>query len=103
LQNKLIQTSQTAGQQYSDTSPLVVPGERYQKGLNINFSHPTCQCRNHYHANLCQCKHGLSLFYEIIHISRIFKTTRRFFLNRHFKSSQNNLQAKKTPKYLHQS
>jgi hypothetical protein len=26
LQNRLIQTSQTGGQQYSDTSPLVFPG-----------------------------------------------------------------------------
>jgi hypothetical protein len=26
FQNKLIQTSQTVGQQYSDTSPLVFPG-----------------------------------------------------------------------------
>jgi hypothetical protein len=26
LQNRLVQTSQTGGQQYSDTSPLVFPG-----------------------------------------------------------------------------
>jgi hypothetical protein len=29
LQNRLIQTSQTGGQQYSDTSPLVFPGHSY--------------------------------------------------------------------------
>jgi hypothetical protein len=29
LQNRLIQTSQTGGQQYSDTSPLVFPGLGY--------------------------------------------------------------------------
>ncbi len=32
LQNRLIQTSQTGGQQYNDTSPLLVfPGETDQK------------------------------------------------------------------------
>ena len=30
LQNRLIQTSQTGGQLYSDTSPLVFPGWKYK-------------------------------------------------------------------------
>ncbi len=33
LQNRLIQTSQTGGQQYSDTSPFSIPWSNNQKGL----------------------------------------------------------------------
>ncbi len=34
LQNRLIQTSQTGGQQYSDTCPLVFPGISYTFSLH---------------------------------------------------------------------
>ncbi len=39
LQNRLIQSSQTGGQQYRDTSPLVFPGEGHGQTL-INRTKP---------------------------------------------------------------
>ncbi len=45
LQNRLIQTSQTGGQRYSDTSPLVFPGlllkpsERCSTQVSFGFAH----------------------------------------------------------------
>ena len=37
LQNRLIQTSQTGGQWYSDTSPLVFPGQTYVMIITIKL------------------------------------------------------------------
>ncbi len=38
LQNRLIQTSQTGGQQYSDTSPLVFPGLEVKEWITVKYS-----------------------------------------------------------------
>jgi hypothetical protein len=35
LQNRLIQTSQTGGQQYSDTSPSSIPWVGYQNRVTV--------------------------------------------------------------------
>ncbi len=35
LQNRLMQTSQTGGQQYNDTSPLVLPGTTIDEGWTL--------------------------------------------------------------------
>ncbi len=39
LQNRLIQTSQTGGQRYSDTSPLVFPEKRVKDFLALGHAH----------------------------------------------------------------
>ncbi len=42
LQNRLIQTSQTGGQQYSDTPPFSIPGRSYDS-VSVIFMLDVCR------------------------------------------------------------